>query len=154
MVGLLRSNNPQTWDELKRDFVLSSLEEKDMNSLEMARLNLPVVLGQRRRVQVASFVNRQDPNSHTYVARDVGPATSEPMLSIPCDDVVDYAYCLDLLEMRRAKMDQRLVEREERLKRRQAVLDEQLADAAEEMERRKKGATTVGYGGMSVQRST
>lgn len=141
MVEIIRERNPQFMDELKRDFVPYEVMEGDFSYRGVTPDGRMSLLHRRqRKVRYVSH----DQNSLRETVDDLGPATGEDAVVIPCDGAVEIAQAIELIAWHKRVA--------EVLKRRRAEVEpertkyflDQMELLNDEARRAQKGMTTVG----------
>lgn len=91
----MQKADPQDWDDLRRDFKPIQVGEKDMSRKVLGDDGLYRIL--QRRVRVVFFIGK-DQTTKRHLAWDMGPATGEDAVLIPCEGAVEMSQVFDIFE--------------------------------------------------------
>lgn len=141
MVEIIRERNPKFMDELRRDFVPFDVTEGDF--LCGAQLPSGKILYANRRQRRIRYISA-DQNSLCETADDLGPATGEEAVRIPCDGAVEIAQVIELLDWHKRKMADLEARRAWVEPLRTASWLDWLNSRREEVAKQQTGLTTVG----------
>ena len=142
---MVRAATPENWEEFDRDFRPVDVSECDRTIRKVGEDGRVRLLQMRvREVRVISA----DQNSIKTLVWELGPATGEAVITIPCDQAVDVAQAHDLLQ---AHMEQwypmYVARRAAAQEDRQQRFVRALIQEADEQTKRKLGLSTFGPGG-------
>jgi len=148
-----RKAMPTELDELWRDFRPLTVSEKDVTVGPRLGKDMLLRVEQIRVVEVV-FVDPEDANQVRKICFELGPATGEDAITIPCEGAVDMAQVRDVwMAQKQERIPQHMRERALRQEDRDRRFYEGLVREADEQTKRKLGMSTFGPGG-STQRST
>ena len=142
---IITRGDPHTLDEVTRDFRPDSIYEMDASAMECVAIGLNVSFTSgRHRVVVCIAVSRVDANRKRNLAKDLGPATGEPMAIWPMGGHEDMAWFYDSCATRREKLERRRIDKVLRVQNWQQRMEKQLIDMADNLERKQRGSSSFG----------
>lgn len=146
-----RKAEPQDWDELARDFKPVDVSERDRTVQQPGPDGRVRIL--QRRVREVRFVTG-DQNSIKTMVWDIGPATGDDAITIPCGGATDMAQVHDAFDKHLNDWYPFYLQRRRAM---QADRDKRFYEAiireADERTKKALGLSTYGPGGFT-QRST
>lgn len=148
---IITKANPQSLDEIEKNFRPVEYRESDLSPVECAVLGLGVGLRGFQRVAIVYYVDRNDANKMGHLAKVLGPGTGGTKVCIPCGNEVEWAWIQECMEARVETLQRRAIARAQRLIELQGAINSQLPDIADNMEKTRRGHSTFGGGGF-VQR--
>lgn len=141
---IIRERNPLFEAELRRDFKPEEVVEANFAYRAITAEGRMVLLHRRqRKVRFRSL----DGNSICETVVDLGPATQDQAITVPCGGENEIAHVFELLDWAARRRAELRARRAEVQPLRDAAFLASLQNYAEEFERRRRGISTFGYGG-------
>lgn len=142
---IITRGDPHTLDEVTRDFRPEAVYEMDATAMECVAIGLNVAFNSgRHRVVVCVAVSRVDANRKRNLAKDLGPATGDPMAVWAMGGQEDMAWFYDAALSRREKLERRRIGKVLRVQQWQERMNKQLFDMADNLEKKQSGSSSFG----------